>query len=116
MAVQSKTAIKPTTAISNTTLATGIINNLVANQPTPKHIPNNPQLAHVRKYISILRKFGIAYKSVSLSFDETSQTKKCIHPQGWQNTTIATSSFDYLKNALIQITGPIGNTVDGLGH
>ena len=86
----------------------------------PEYVPKNPQLVHVRKYVAILRKFGVAYKSVSLSFDETSQTKKCIHPPGWQNTTVANSSFDNFKNALIQITGPNSNIIvidtDGPKH
>jgi len=120
MAVQSKNAIKPAPTISNATIATGIINNLVANQPAPKHIPNNPQLAHVRKYISILRKFSIAYKSIILAYDEATQTKKSIHPPEWQRTTIATSTFDNCKNALIQITGINSNIIvidtDGRNH
>lgn len=74
----------------------------------------------MQKYIKLLRKFGIAYKSITLSFDEATQTKKSIHPPGWQHTTVATSSFDYLKNAIIQITGPNSNITvidtDGPNH
>lgn len=76
--------------------------------------------SNIRNYTKQLRKLGIAYKSVTLSYDTTTNTKKCIHPPGWQNTTISTSTFEPNKNALIQITGINSNIIvidtDGRNH
>ena len=75
---------------------------------------------HVKDYIIIIRKWKIAHKSVILAYDLTTNTKKCIHPPEWQRTTIATSTFEPLKNALLQITGINSNIIvvdiDGINH
>ena len=75
---------------------------------------------HIKEYIVIIRRWKIAHKSVYLSYDETTQTKKCIHPPGWQLTTFTTSIFEPMKNAILQITGIQSNIlvvdIDGTEH
>jgi len=73
-----------------------------------------------RDYITTLRKWKIAHLSATLSYDTTTNTKKCIHPPGWQRTTFTNSCFQPTKNAIIQITGINSNIIvvdiDGIEH
>lgn len=75
---------------------------------------------HIKDYITIIRKWKIAHKSVILSYDNITNTKKCIHPPGWQLTTYPKSTFEPLKNAILQITGINSNIIvvdiDGIDH
>ena len=79
-----------------------------------------PVAQHNRDYIAKLRKWKIAHLSATLAYDTTTNTKKCIHPPGWQNTTFTHSSFQPSKNAIIQITGTNSNIIvvdiDGIEH
>jgi hypothetical protein len=74
----------------------------------------------ISSYITIIRKFKIAHRSVTLSYDTTTNTKKCIHPLGWQKTKFQDSIYEPTKNAIIQNTGPNSNIividVDGTEH
>ena len=79
-----------------------------------------PPITHNRDYITKLRKWKIAHRSVTLAYDTSTNTKKCIPPPGWQHTTYSTSIFEPSKNALIQITGINSNIIvvdiDGTEH
>jgi len=70
-----------------------------------------PPITHNRDYITKLRKWKIAHRSVTLAYDTSTNTKKCIPPPGWQHTTYTTSNFEPSKNALIQITGINSNII-----
>jgi len=74
----------------------------------------------LKKYVNILRQWKIAHKSVILTYDTLTNTKKCIHPFGWQKNTFENSTYEPNKNALIQNTGNISNIivvdVDGIDH
>jgi len=74
----------------------------------------------ISSYITIIRKFKIAHRSVILSYDTSTNTKKCIHPLGWQKTKFQDSIYEPTKNAIIQNTGPNSNIividVDGTEH
>ena len=41
-----------------------------------------PPITHNRDYITKLRKWKIAHRSVSLAYDTSTNTKKCIPPPG----------------------------------
>ena len=74
----------------------------------------------IANYITIIRKFKIAHRSVTLSYDTTTNTKKCIPPPGWQHTKFQDSIYEPTKNTIIQITGPNSHIividVDGTQH